>query len=54
MAARGLRPRGVIDAGYRGDPGADDEPGDATVELKAGDKIAQMIPVPVLTGLVRK
>jgi dUTP pyrophosphatase len=28
--------------------------GDTTVELKAGEKIAQMIPVPVLTGLVEK
>ena len=28
--------------------------GEAAVELKAGEKIAQMIPVPVLTGLVQE
>jgi dUTP pyrophosphatase len=28
--------------------------GDAAVELKAGEKIAQMIPVPVLTGAVEE
>jgi dUTP pyrophosphatase len=27
---------------------------DAPVELQAGEKIAQMIPVPVLTGLVQE
>ena len=27
--------------------------GDAPVELQAGEKIAQMVPVPVLTGLVQ-
>ena len=27
---------------------------DAAVELKAGEKIAQMIPVPVLTGSVEE
>jgi dUTP pyrophosphatase len=56
MAARGLATTGgVIDAGYRGEIlvlmtnlGAD------TVELKAGEKIAQMIPVPVLTGAVEE
>ncbi|HWA96114.1 MAG TPA: dUTP diphosphatase [Terracidiphilus sp.] len=56
MAARGLATTGgVIDAGYRGEVlilmtniGAQ------TVELKAGEKIAQMIPVPVLTGQVEK
>jgi dUTP pyrophosphatase len=45
----------VIDAGYRGEilvlmTNLGAEP----VELKAGDKIAQMIPVPVLTGLVQE
>ncbi|MGH9606057.1 MAG: dUTP diphosphatase [Terracidiphilus sp.] len=54
MAARGIATTGgVIDAGYRGEilvlmtnlTGA-------TQMLKAGEKIAQMIPVPVLTGLV--
>jgi dUTP pyrophosphatase len=28
--------------------------GDAAVELKAGEKIAQMVPVPVLTGVVEE
>jgi len=28
--------------------------GETTVELKAGEKIAQMIPVPVLTGPVQE
>jgi len=28
--------------------------GDAAVELQAGEKIAQMVPVPVLTGLVQE
>lgn len=54
MAARGIATTGgVIDAGYRGEIlilmtnlGSD------VIELKAGDKIAQMIPVHVLTGLV--
>jgi dUTP pyrophosphatase len=27
--------------------------GSAPVEIRAGDKIAQMIPVPVLTGVVQ-
>lgn len=56
MAAKGLATTaGVIDAGYRGEIlilmtnlGA------APVEVKAGDKIAQMIPVPVLTGSVEE
>jgi dUTP pyrophosphatase len=56
MAARGLATTGgVIDAGYRGEIlivmtnlGAE------TVELKAGEKIAQMVPVPVLTGPVEQ
>ena len=54
MAARGLATTGgVIDAGYRGEVlilmtnlGAE------TVQLAAGEKIAQMIPVPVLTDAV--
>ena len=56
MAARGIATTaGVIDAGYRGEililmtnlgPNA--------VELKPGEKIAQMIPVPVLTGAVEQ
>jgi dUTP pyrophosphatase len=54
MAARGLATTaGVIDAGYRGEVLiVMTNLGGAPVELKAGEKIAQMIPVPVLTGLV--
>ncbi len=56
MAARGIATTGgVIDAGYRGEIlvlmtnlGGD------PVELKAGEKIAQVIPVPVLTGVVEE
>lgn len=56
MAARGLATTaGVIDAGYRGEILVlMTNLGQAVVELKAGDKIAQMIPVPVLTGLVEE
>jgi len=56
MAARGLATTGgVIDAGYRGEilvlmTNLGTEP----IEIKAGEKIAQMIPVPVLTGIVEK
>ena len=56
MAARGIATTaGVIDAGYRGEililmTNLSDTP----VELNAGEKIAQMIPVPVLTGLVQE
>jgi dUTP pyrophosphatase len=54
MAARGLATTGgVIDAGYRGEILIlMTNLGDAAVELKAGEKIAQMVPVPVLTGQV--
>ena len=54
MAARGLATTaGVIDAGYRGEVLiVMTNLGAAPVELKPGDKIAQMIPVPILTGLV--
>jgi dUTP pyrophosphatase len=54
LAARGIATTaGVIDAGYRGEililmTNLTDAP----VELKAGEKIAQMIPIPVLTGPV--
>ncbi|WP_420237909.1 dUTP diphosphatase [Telmatobacter bradus] len=54
MASRGLATTGgVIDAGYRGEvlilmTNLGLEP----VELQGGEKIAQMIPVPVLTGPV--
>lgn len=56
MAARGIATTGgVIDAGYRGEILVlMTNLGDATVELKAGEKIAQMIPVPVLTGAVEE
>ncbi len=56
MAARGLATTGgVIDAGYRGEvlivmTNLGNEP----VEIKAGEKIAQMVPVPVLTGAVHE
>ena len=56
MAARGIAATGgVIDAGYRGEilvlmTNLSDD----AVELKAGEKIAQMIPVPVLTGAVEE
>ena len=52
MAARGVATTaGVIDAGYRGEILVlMTNLGEAAVELKAGEKIAQMIPVPVLTG----
>lgn len=56
MAARGIATTaGVIDAGYRGEILIlMTNLGDATVELKAGEKIAQMIPLPVLTGRVEE
>ncbi len=54
MAARGLATTaGVIDAGYRGEVLiVMTNLGQSPVELKAGEKIAQMIPLPVLTGPV--
>jgi dUTP pyrophosphatase len=54
MAARGIATTaGVIDAGYRGEILVlMTNQGEAPFELKAGEKIAQMIPVPVLTGRV--
>lgn len=54
MAARGIATTaGVIDAGYRGEILVlMTNLTDTAVELKAGEKIAQMIPVPVLTGSV--
>ncbi len=56
MAARGIATTGgVIDAGYRGEILVlMTNLSDAAVELKAGEKIAQMIPVPVLTGAVEE
>jgi dUTP pyrophosphatase len=54
MAARGIATTaGVIDAGYRGEILIlMTNLGETSVEIKAGEKIAQMIPVPVLTGPV--
>lgn len=56
MAARGLATTGgVIDSGYRGEIlVVMTNLGDSPVELKAGEKIAQMVPVPVLTGPVQQ
>jgi dUTP pyrophosphatase len=56
MAARGVvTTAGVIDAGYRGEILIlMTNLGETPVELKAGEKIAQMIPVPVLTGPVQE
>jgi dUTP pyrophosphatase len=56
MAARGIATiAGVIDAGYRGEILVlMTNLTDAAVALKAGEKIAQMIPVPVLTGDVEE
>ena len=54
MAARGIATTaGVIDAGYRGEILVlMTNLGESAIELKTGEKIAQMIPVPVLTGSV--
>ena len=56
MAARGIATTaGVLDAGYRGEILVlMTNLGDGVVEIAAGEKIAQMIPVPVLTGLVQE
>jgi dUTP pyrophosphatase len=56
MASRGIATTaGVIDAGYRGEIQiVMTNLGMAPLELKAGEKIAQMIPVPVLTGTVHE
>jgi dUTP pyrophosphatase len=56
MAAKGIATTaGVIDAGYRGEILVlMTNLGQAPVELKAGEKIAQMIPVPILTGPVEQ
>jgi dUTP pyrophosphatase len=54
MAAKGIATTaGVIDAGYRGEILIlMTNLGDAPLAIRAGEKIAQMIPVPVLTGAV--
>ena len=56
MATRGLAlTGGVIDAGYRGEIlVVMTNLGESPAELKAGDKIGQMVPVPVLTGPVEQ
>lgn len=56
MASRGLATTGgVIDSGYRGEILiVMTNLGDSAVELRAGEKIAQMVPIPVLTGLVQE
>jgi len=56
MAARGIATTaGVIDAGYRGEVQiVMTNLGTQPVEVGAGEKIAQMVPVPVLTGAVEK
>jgi dUTP pyrophosphatase len=55
MAVQGVTTTGgVIDAGYRGEILVlMTNLGETAVELRAGEKIAQMIPVPVLTGEVK-
>ncbi len=54
VAARGIATTaGVIDAGYRGEVQiVMTNLGETPLEVKAGDKIAQMVPVLVLTGTV--
>ena len=56
MASKGIATTaGVIDAGYRGEVQiVMTNLGGSAIEIKAGEKIAQMIPVPVLTGLVQE
>ena len=56
MAAKGIATTaGVIDAGYRGEVQiVMTNLGTEPIELKAGEKIAQMIPIPVLTGAVEE
>ena len=55
IAAKGIATTaGVIDAGYRGEILIlMTNLGDTPLELRAGEKIAQMIPVPILTGPVQ-
>jgi len=56
MASKGIATTaGVIDAGYRGEVQiVMTNLGAAPIEIKAGEKIAQMIPIPVLTGAVQE
>ncbi|HEY1901007.1 MAG TPA: dUTP diphosphatase [Terracidiphilus sp.] len=54
MAAKGIATTaGVIDAGYRGEILIlMTNLGNAPFEVRGGEKIAQMIPIPVLTGSI--
>jgi dUTP pyrophosphatase len=56
IASKGIATTaGVIDAGYRGEIQiVMTNLGDSSIELPAGEKIAQMIPVPILTGPVEQ
>jgi dUTP pyrophosphatase len=56
MASRGIATTaGVIDAGYRGEIQiVMTNLGDSPIQLGAGERIAQMIPVPVLTGPIEQ
>ncbi len=56
MASKGIAVTGgVIDAGYRGEIQILlTNLTDTAIRLEAGDRIAQMIPVPVLTGVVEQ
>jgi len=56
MASKGIATTaGVIDAGYRGEVQIlMTNLSAAAIEIHAGDKIAQMIPVPVLTGTIEE
>jgi dUTP pyrophosphatase len=56
MASKGIATTaGVIDAGYRGEVQiVMTNLGAAPIEIKAGEKIAQMIPIPVLTGAIQE
>ncbi|HLY42933.1 MAG TPA: dUTP diphosphatase [Terracidiphilus sp.] len=56
IAARGIATTaGVIDAGYRGEILIlMTNLGQQAIELKSGEKIAQMIPVPVLTAAIEQ
>jgi len=56
MASKGIATTaGVIDAGYRGEVQiVMTNLGHSDIQINAGEKIAQMIPVPVLTGPVEE
>jgi len=56
MATKGIATTaGVIDAGYRGEVQVVmTNLGHSDIQINAGEKIAQMIPVPVLTGPVEE